>query len=68
MRMSQLYMTEICECSRLKQKNRPCKTCGFIAQGQPQESAEGAYELPTAVARPMSKGPSFEEEMEFLRR
>ncbi len=61
-----MFQTELCECGKLKQANKPCKTCGLTIHTQPTEEAEGAYELPKAVSVAM---PVLgEDDMERARR
>lgn len=46
-----MFLTELCECGKLKQVNRECKFCGLTLHVQPPESTEGVYELPKANAQ-----------------
>ena len=59
-----MFQTEICQCGKLKQFGRECKTCGLTIHTQPQEYAEGVYELPKAVAKALVG----EDDMERARR
>jgi hypothetical protein len=48
-----MFQTELCQCGKLKQTSRSCKSCGLTIHTQPQEYAEGGYELPMVVAKAM---------------
>lgn len=58
-----MYLTEICECGKLKQRNRSCKTCGFLSSADPAELA-AAEELKIPVAKALPA----EDDMERARR
>ena len=67
-----MFQTEICQCGKLKQLNRVCKTCGFISsEGFAELAAEywigaaSAEDNTVAKAMPMVGG---EDDTERARR
>jgi hypothetical protein len=50
MSMSQMFQTELCECGKLKQVGRACKSCGFVG---PEQLAEELEVVAVAKAAPV---------------
>ena len=67
-RMSQIYQLELCQCSKVKQLGKVCKSCGFTTEMPPAEFAAPALGVRAQARIRRAVEDMVESEIERARR